>query len=272
MFKIIYLKVLYRSKSVVKSGSIFKPRYIRFRDISDRVYSVYPMFKRSWSSNTFRLTRKSKEVKNPVFFMLASTSLIPSGSLPRSTCSPRSTSSAQVRKMRPIIIERWFRTETTNLTRNHITRGTLLYTSVWLWSLQRTSTLFHFRCVRQVRSVVPVLQTVAGGAENPRSQLVPALAPTAVRMRDAGQGEDRGSRTLSRGDPCAEVVDRISIVCRRFLVCCKASCVAVSGSQKKWTRSRWCGIRHCKVRRESARNLRTARKRKWSVKTEISCF
>jgi len=47
MFKIIYLKVLYRSKSVVKSGSIFKPRYIRFRDISDRVYSVYPMFKRS---------------------------------------------------------------------------------------------------------------------------------------------------------------------------------------------------------------------------------
>jgi len=28
MFKIIYLKVLYRSKSVMKSGSILKPRYI----------------------------------------------------------------------------------------------------------------------------------------------------------------------------------------------------------------------------------------------------
>ena len=39
MLKIIYLKVLYRSKSVVKLGSILKSRYIRFRVISDRVIS-----------------------------------------------------------------------------------------------------------------------------------------------------------------------------------------------------------------------------------------
>jgi len=39
MFKIIYLKVLYRSKSVMKSGSTLKSRYIRFRVISDRVIS-----------------------------------------------------------------------------------------------------------------------------------------------------------------------------------------------------------------------------------------
>jgi len=39
MFKIIYLKVVYRSKSIVKSGSILKPRYIRFRVISDHVIS-----------------------------------------------------------------------------------------------------------------------------------------------------------------------------------------------------------------------------------------
>jgi len=39
MFKVIYLKALYRSKSVMKSGSILKPRYIRFRVISDRVMS-----------------------------------------------------------------------------------------------------------------------------------------------------------------------------------------------------------------------------------------
>jgi len=32
-------KVLYRSKSVMKSGSILKPRYIRFRVTSDRVIS-----------------------------------------------------------------------------------------------------------------------------------------------------------------------------------------------------------------------------------------
>ena len=34
MFKNIYLKVLYRRKSVMKTGSILKPRYIRFRVIS----------------------------------------------------------------------------------------------------------------------------------------------------------------------------------------------------------------------------------------------
>jgi len=39
MFKIIYRKALYRSKSVVKSGSILKPRYSRFRVISDRAFS-----------------------------------------------------------------------------------------------------------------------------------------------------------------------------------------------------------------------------------------
>jgi len=39
MLKIIYLKVLYRSKSVVKLGSILKSRYLRFRVISDRVIS-----------------------------------------------------------------------------------------------------------------------------------------------------------------------------------------------------------------------------------------
>jgi len=37
IFPIICLKVLHRSKSVMKSGSILKPRYIRFRVISDRV-------------------------------------------------------------------------------------------------------------------------------------------------------------------------------------------------------------------------------------------
>jgi len=42
MFKIIYLKVLYRSKSVMKSGSILKRRYIRFRVISDRVIPGLP--------------------------------------------------------------------------------------------------------------------------------------------------------------------------------------------------------------------------------------
>jgi len=34
MFKIIYQKVLYCSKSVMKSGSILKPRYIQFHIIS----------------------------------------------------------------------------------------------------------------------------------------------------------------------------------------------------------------------------------------------
>jgi len=34
MFKIIYLKVLYRSKSVMKSGSIVKSHYIRFHVVS----------------------------------------------------------------------------------------------------------------------------------------------------------------------------------------------------------------------------------------------
>jgi len=37
MFKMIYLKVLYRRKSVMKSGSILKPHYIRFSVISDRI-------------------------------------------------------------------------------------------------------------------------------------------------------------------------------------------------------------------------------------------
>jgi len=37
--KIIYLKVRYRRKSVMKSRSILKPRYIQFRIISDHVIS-----------------------------------------------------------------------------------------------------------------------------------------------------------------------------------------------------------------------------------------
>jgi len=38
MFKIIYLKVLYRSKSVMKSGSILKLRYIGLCYIGSAVY------------------------------------------------------------------------------------------------------------------------------------------------------------------------------------------------------------------------------------------
>jgi len=39
MFKIIYLKVLYCSKSVMKPGSILKPHYIWFCVISDHIIS-----------------------------------------------------------------------------------------------------------------------------------------------------------------------------------------------------------------------------------------